>query len=124
MTPKTLMSVEDFMALPSDGMHHELNEGELVVMPPPKARHGKCQVKLASALDQFADAHEMGTVYTETGYRLTARTIRAPDVSFVGKARLQHQDDYFEGCPDLAVEIVSPDESAADLLEKTKQYLA
>jgi hypothetical protein len=26
MTPKTLMSVEEFMALPGDGMHHELNE--------------------------------------------------------------------------------------------------
>jgi Uma2 family endonuclease len=33
MTPKTLLSVEEFAALPDDGMKHELNEGELIVMP-------------------------------------------------------------------------------------------
>jgi len=32
MTPKTLLSVEEFAALPDDGMKHELNEGELIVM--------------------------------------------------------------------------------------------
>jgi hypothetical protein len=30
MTPKTLMSIEEFTALPDDGMLHELNEGELI----------------------------------------------------------------------------------------------
>ena len=43
MTPRTLLSVEEFAALPDDGMKHELNEGELIVMPPPKPRHGDCQ---------------------------------------------------------------------------------
>jgi Uma2 family endonuclease len=33
MTPKTLLSLEEFAALPDDGMKHELNEGELITVP-------------------------------------------------------------------------------------------
>jgi Uma2 family endonuclease len=49
--------------------------------------------------------------------------VRAPDVSFVRKSRLQDADEYFLGGPDLAVEIVSPGDDAADLREKIQQYL-
>ena len=40
MAIKTLMSVGEFQALRDDGMQYELNNGELVSMPPPRARHG------------------------------------------------------------------------------------
>ena len=30
MTPKTLLSIEEFASLPDDGMKHELDEGELI----------------------------------------------------------------------------------------------
>jgi Uma2 family endonuclease len=123
MTPKTLLSLEEFAALPDDGMKHELNEGELITMPPPKPRHGTCQVRLAAALLEYVTARGAGQVFTESGYRLTPHTVRGPDVSFVRKSRLQNPDEYFEGGPDLAVEIVSPGDDASDLREKIKQYL-
>ena len=123
MTPKTLLSIEEFAALPDDGMKHELNEGELITMPPPKPRHGDCQLSLGSALREFVLALGLGRVFTESGYRLTPHTVRGPDISFVRKSRLQNPDEYFEGGPDLAVEIVSPGDDASDLREKIKQYL-
>jgi len=123
MTPKTLLSVEEFAALPDDGMRHELNEGELIVMPPPKPRHGNCQARLTAALVEFATSQDVGSVFTESGYRLTPHTVRGPDVSFVRASRLQDPDEYFDGAPDLAVEIVSPGDDASDLREKIKQYL-
>ncbi len=123
MTPKTLLSLEEFAALPDDGMKHELNEGELITMPPPKPRHGDCQLTLGSAFRGFVTAHDLGKVFTESGYRLAPHTVRGPDVSFVRKSRLQNPDEYFEGGPDLAVEIVSPGDDASDLREKIKQYL-
>jgi Uma2 family endonuclease len=123
MTPKTLMSIEEFTALPDNGMLHELNEGELISMPPAKPRQGNCQAKLASALFTFAGSMDSGNVYTKTGYRLSPNTVRAPDVSFVRKSRLQDADEYFLGGPDLAVEIISPGDDAADLREKIQQYL-
>ncbi len=123
MTPKTLLSFEDFAALPDDGMKHELSEGELIAMPPPKPRHGDCQARLAASLHQFVSSHGLGRVFTETGYRLSTATVRGPDISFVSKARLQNPDEYFVGGPDLAVEIVSPGDDASDLREKIQQYL-
>jgi len=123
MTPKTLLSFEEFAALPDDGMKHELSEGELITMPPPKPRHGDCQLTLGSALRDFVVAHGLGRVFTESGYRLTPGTVRGPDISFVSKGRLQDPDQYLEGGPDLAVEIVSPGDDASDLRQKIKQYL-
>jgi len=123
MTPKTLLSFEDFAALPDDGAKHELNEGVLVTVPPPKPRHGDCQLTLGSALREFVLSRNLGCVFTETGYRLTPETVRAPDVSFVSNARLQNPDEYFEGGPDLAVDIVSPGDDASDLRQKIQQYL-
>jgi Uma2 family endonuclease len=123
MTPKTLLSVEEFAALPDDGMKHELNEGELMVMPPPKPRHGNCQARLTAALVEFVTSQGVGSVFTESGYRLTPHTVRGPNVSFVRTSRLQDPDEYFDGAPDLAVEIVSPGDDASDLREKIRQYL-
>ena len=121
MTPKTLLSIEEFAALPDDGMKHELNEGELITMPPPKPRHGNCQASLAAALMESSQG--AGKVFPASGYRLTPHTVRGPDISFVRKSRLQNPDEYFQGGPDLAVEIVSPGDDASDLREKIKQYL-
>lgn len=123
MTPKALLSFEDFAALPDDEAKHELSEGELITMPPPKPRHGDCQVRLAAALVEFASSRGLGTVYTESGYRLSPHTVRGPDISFVSKTRLQNPDEYFEGGPDLAVGIVSPGDDASDLRQKIQQYL-
>jgi Uma2 family endonuclease len=41
----------------------------------------------------------------------------------VRKSRLQDPDEYFDGAPDLAIEIVSPGDDASDLRQKVKQYL-
>lgn len=123
MTAETLLSVEEFAALPDNGMQHELNEGELIAMPWPKPRHGMCQATLGSALREFVVARNLGQVFTESGYRLSPGTVRGPDISFVRQSRLQDPDEYFQGGPDLAVEIVSPGDDASDLRHKIKQYL-
>src|SRR5205814_2233204 len=71
-------------------------------------------------------ARGIGLVYSEAGYRLRgeAPTWIQPDVSFrkVGSAR-PGPAEYFLGSPDLAVEIVSPSESASDLQRKIELLL-
>jgi Uma2 family endonuclease len=63
----------------------------------------------------------------EVGYILAhdPLTIRQPDVSVISRERIRatNPDSYFEGAPELAIEIVSPSDSAEDLDIKTKQYL-
>ena len=59
---------------------------------------------------------------SSAGYVLARNpdTVREPDVSFLSTARLGDQDldSFLEGAPDLAVEILSPSNSARDMAAK------
>jgi hypothetical protein len=63
-----------------------------------------------------------GQALVEAGYKLSSDppTWVQPDVSFLLNTRVQATagKEYFEGAPELAVEVVSPSESAHDLNEK------
>jgi Uma2 family endonuclease len=125
VSTRTLMTVEEFERLPDDDNQHELDEGELIVMPPPMPRHGRVQRAVAVALDQAARKAGSGMVVTECGFRLAANVVRAPDVAFIREERLTDipWDRYCEFGPDLAVEILSPDDNAGRLQRKITQYL-
>ncbi|MCE9556862.1 MAG: Uma2 family endonuclease, partial [Planctomycetes bacterium] len=64
----------------------------------------------------------------ETGF-LIARdpdTVRALDLAFIARENLpaiEPTEAYWPGAPDLAVEVVSPDESSREVLEKTQMWL-
>jgi Uma2 family endonuclease len=125
MAVKTLLTVEQFEQLPDDGMRHELDEGELISMPPAVGLHGKIQGKIVGALISFVESRSLGVVFVETGFRLGPNTVRAPDVSFVRAERATDLDleRRFECAPDLAIEIISPSESATATAHKVGQYL-
>jgi Uma2 family endonuclease len=129
MGTKTLLTLEQFLRLPGDGMQHELNRGELVSTPPPSLQHARIASRIAQALADYVKGKRMGEVLVEAGYRLRggeAPIVRQPDVSFVSAARIRHadQDGWIEGAPELAVEVVSPANTAQDLEDKIEQYLA
>jgi Uma2 family endonuclease len=75
------------------------------------------------ALENRAD----GLVLCEAGYKLgdDPPSWIEPDVSFLKNARVRAtpEGDYFLGAPELAVEIVSPSESARDLKRKISLLL-
>ena len=123
---RTLMTVAEFEKLPDDGNLHELDEGELSVMPPPRPRFGMVQRAVAVALDQAARKAGSGIVLTECGFRLAPDVVQAPDVAFIREERRAEiaWDKYCEFGPDLAVEILSPDDNAARLQRKITRYFA
>ena len=125
MASKTLLTLEQFEQLPDDGMRHELDEGELVSMPPTAIDHGEIQLEVGALLKKFVRSRSLGIVLVETGFRLSRGTVRAPDVSFIRADRMRKRDRQrlFEGAPDLAVEVISPSESARDIAHKVGQYL-
>jgi Uma2 family endonuclease len=54
-------------------------------------------------------------------------TLRGPDVSFVSKDRagsLANEPQWFEGAPDLAIEILSPSDLPSEIHAKIADYLA
>ncbi len=128
MGTKTVLSLRDFEQLADDGMPHELDEGELLTMSPAKKRHGDIQTRIAFELGRFLLHTPLGRVYVaETGFLLQREpaTLRVPDVSFLTAERASRlsPDDWLEGAPDLAVEVVSPSDTASYVLRKVSQYL-
>jgi Uma2 family endonuclease len=123
---RTLMTMAEFEKLPDDGNLHELDKGELIVTQPPGWMHGIVQGAVAEALRQAARKAGSGIVVTECGFRLAPDVVQAPDVAFIRKERGTEMvpGSYCEFGPDLAIEIVSPDDNASRLLRKIDRYLA
>jgi Uma2 family endonuclease len=125
MATRTLLTAEQFEQLPDDGMRHELDQGELIVMPPPGLPHAIVQARVIELLSVFVNTQSFGVVLGEAGFRLGSETVRAPDAAFIRAQRIRERDlDRFEGGPDLAIEVISPSESAVDIDRKVDQYLA
>jgi Uma2 family endonuclease len=65
-------------------------------------------------------------LYSEAvGFRMRNGNIRSPDASVMRRERLPDgvsPDEFVDGAPDLAVEVVSPSERAAELLQKVAEY--
>src|SRR5262249_47952021 len=125
-TTTGLMTWEEFEQLPDgDGFHRELIEGELQVLPPPKSGHSKLASRIFKALLACEESANI-ELFMEAGYKLGAdpATWLEPDVSVLGRGRARDTDDsdYFLGAPELAIEVVSPSESASDLNRKVELY--
>ncbi len=119
------MTLAEFAALPDEPGKQELIKGELVCVPPPKRRHGRMQNRLVGLLTAYAAQHG-AEVYTNTGFRLSADTCVEPDVALVLPSQLAQpdMDDWFQGAPALAVEILSPSNRASVMDDKVQSYLA
>lgn len=128
MSTKTLTTADELERMPDDdSVQIELDEGELITMPPAGGEHGESEVNIVTLLKLHALRHRLGKVYgPDTGFRLRDDTVRVPDVSFVRAERLEavHRRGFCVGCPDLAVEIFSPTDSVRQLMRKVKQYFA
>jgi Uma2 family endonuclease len=122
-----LMTAEDLLEMPDDGMLHELVNGELLTMTPAKAAHGKIGMAIAFRLAHYVDEHRLGATFTsDTGFVLSRNpdTVRTPDASFVRAERNRFEDEFFPGAPDLAVEVISPNDRYTEVAEKVGEYLA
>ncbi len=123
---KTLLSFEEFEKLPQeDGAAHELAEGELIRMTPGRLRHNRVRDNIAFCLRQFLVSKTLGEVVIETEFQLSSDTVRIPDAAFVSAKHIKEVDPDrpLMVPPALVVEVVSPNDPAADLAKKVGQYL-
>ena len=127
MGTTTKLTFEEFQKLPErEGAIYELDEGELLMEPSPAARHNLIRQRIAMKLMQFVESNPLGIILEEMDFRLDSDTVRNPDVALVSKEHLQVFDidrTPADGAPALAVEVVSPSNSAQDMAKKTQQYL-
>jgi len=104
---RTTLTMDEFLALPElPAGKRELLRGELIDLPPAKKRHTQIAHRLQKALEALQRATGVGgEVYIEMGYQLGPRHWLQPDVSITHTD--QNGEDYFNGAPLLAIEIVS-----------------
>ncbi len=124
-----LMTADDLLRLPRGRARHELVRGELRTMPPGGWDHGAEAMDVTLSLADHVRAHDLGRVSAgDTGFLLTTSpdTVRAPDVAFVRRERVPArgtQRGYFQGAPDLAVEVISPNDLYTEVDEKVAEWL-
>jgi Uma2 family endonuclease len=129
-TTDKFMTADELLRLPDDGQRHELIGGKLRTMALNGPEHGRVAVNLAVRIGQYVHANHLGCVYAAgTGFQLTTGpdTVRAPDFAFVRQERVlavEHVTGYLPGPPDLAAEVVSPNDRPAEVEEKVASWLA
>jgi Uma2 family endonuclease len=123
-----LYTADDLWAMPGEGKRYELVKGEIIEMAGTGGVHTVLEARMARLLGNFVDEHDLGYVTGASGaYRLSSDpdTVRIPDAAFIGKARMPSPlpEKFIPAAPDLAVEIVSPGDSALEIREKVLEYL-
>ena len=121
------LTVDEFLRRYPNDEPYELLEGEILTVPPPKFPHGSVAARLLRYLSPFVYDNQLGETTTDVGFRLSASTLIAPDVCFISSksyAQIGDVTDYIPFAPDLAVEVVSPSNSANEMESKVQAYLS
>ena len=118
---------EEFMALPDDGHHYEIINGELIDMGNSGALHGYVCSTLMILLGGYVRQHNLGAMLdSSTAFKMKNGNKRSPDIAFFAKERLQGMavlpSGYLEGAPDLAVEVLSPGNTVEEIDDKLTEY--
>ena len=129
-TQTRLMTADEFMEMPDDGLLHELVRGEVVTMSSPGGEHGEITCEIARLIANHVKPAKLGKTYAaETGFIVDRDpdTVRGPDVGFVRAERLTeitNRRKFVPFAPDLAVEVLSPNDRPEAVDEKVHEWLA
>jgi Uma2 family endonuclease len=129
MSRPATMTADELLRLNLPTKRTELVRGQLLVREPAGHVHGEAAVRLAAALVAYVYPRKLGRVYAaETGFKLETDpdTVRAPDVAFIRAERvsLLPPNGYPAMSPDLAVEVLSPDDRPQAVLQKVTAWRA
>ncbi len=121
------LTEEQLLSLPHIGKA-EMIDGRLIVAPA-GFEHGGVSMRLGSKLFNHVDANRLGMVFdSSTGFWMRSGDLLSPDVAFVSAARLKGMKrlprKFFQGSPDLVVEVLSPNDKPHEIERKMTEYFA
>ncbi len=127
------MPLDEWLKLPDNA---EYIDGEVILMSPATMGHARFANVLARILNNFVLPRQLGEVIVEGGFVLSESPgwvtgSRVPDVSFYAAERwnkyTRENPDWDESAfvliPDLAVEIISANDSWKKVVNKAAKYL-
>ena len=119
------MSTTTAVALDPDKLY-EIVDGQPEEKEMPGARHGGICARLAIELGVYLKANRLGELYVETSFQIGANE-RIPDLAFVSAVRIPPEgepDTKWPTPPDLAMEVISPNDLYEKVYAKVMEYLA
>jgi Uma2 family endonuclease len=124
----SLMTADELLVLPDDGMRHELINGELLQMSPSGIVHSRAIGWITHVLSNHIVSHDLGPFFGAEGGFIISRdpdTVLAPDFAFIAKSRARFPvpDGFYPGAPDLAVEVLSPHDRVVEVDDKIQRWL-
>ena len=128
--PERTVTADELFRMPDDGGRYALVRGELRRMTPAGFDHGAVIMNLAVPLGQHVKTGSLGVVCgAETGFVLERQpdTVLAPDIAFVRRERIPaagRPRTFWNGPPDLAVEVRSPGDTRKEIAGKAAAWLA
>jgi Uma2 family endonuclease len=105
--------------IPDSDVRYELRHGELVALPLPKHGHYLIQQSLRRALEKAAG--DTGAVGTKFGFRpKPEQEYWVTDVVFISRDRWLGIPDegYLQGVPEIVIEVLSPSNTASEMLDR------
>ena len=131
MVAKTAgVTADELLAMPEDGYRYELVRGELRQLPLYSAVQGMASAQIGFTLAGYVKANNLGKVFgADVGFWIGSDPdhVRAPAAAFVRRERALAAGrviGYWPGAPDLAVEVISPNDRYIEVEEKVADWLA
>jgi Uma2 family endonuclease len=123
-----LLTAAELERFPDDDYRYELVDGRLVRMSPTGWEHGRIVMRIGVLLGAHLRDRDLGAVVSEVGFKLHSNpdTVRGPDIAFVRQERLPAGKlrGFWNGPPDLAIEVLSPEDRPNDIHDKMEEYLS
>lgn len=117
------MTYDEFLAWAGEDIHAEWVKGEVFVYMPVKPIHQKIVDFLNALLRLFVEAYDLGLAISGPTQIRLKDSGREPDLFFIARENLdQLKEKFFEGAPDLIVEVVSEDSVNRDRVDKFEEY--
>jgi Uma2 family endonuclease len=121
------ITAEELERYPDDDCRCELVEGRLIRMSPIGFSHDTTVARCLFLLGRHLEGRHLGAVRSEVGFKLASSpdTVRAPDIAFLRQTRLGQTKPrgFWQGPPDLAIEVMSPEDRPDEILAKVDEYL-
>jgi Uma2 family endonuclease len=123
-TGKLILSYEDYLRMPDDGLRREILGGDLYVTPAPTPKHQRTVVNLLRAIDDHVTKRGLGKVFVSPiDVVLSDLDVVQPDIVLVAKDRMNIvTENAIQGFPDLLVEVSSPSTLDVDTGRKMETY--